>query len=63
MLYKCHRLENWVRKEMKRFRAFIVFQVLVWMPVDVQMNHGSSNAHVQWFSHWKIRADNHDIMK
>ena len=22
----------------------------MWMPVDVQMNHGSSNVHAQWFS-------------
>ena len=29
---------------------------------SVQTNIGSSNAHVQWFSHWKIRADNHDII-
>ena len=32
------------------------------MPADVQMNHGSSDAHVQWFSHCKIRADFHDVM-
>ena len=32
------------------------------MPVDVQMNHGSSSAHVQWFSCLKIRADDHDII-
>ena len=59
----CHRHENWVRKGTKRFRAFVVFGVLALMLADVQMNHGSSNAHVQWFSHWKIRADDHDIMK
>ena len=47
----------------QRFRAFIVFGVLVWMQADVQMNHGSSNVHAQWFSHWKIRVDNHDIIK
>ena len=58
-----HRLKNWVRKETKRFRAFIIFGVPVWMLADVQMNHGGSNVHVQWFSHWKIRADDHDIMK
>ena len=28
---------------------------------DVQMNHGSSNAHVQWFSPQKNGADNHDV--
>ena len=24
------------------------------MLADVQMNHGSSNAHAEWFSHWKM---------
>ena len=33
----------------------------MWMPMDVQMNHGSSNAHVQWFSCQKNGADDHDI--
>ena len=47
---------------MKRFGAFVVFRVLAWMPADVQMNPGGSNVHVQWFSHWKIRADDHDII-
>ena len=46
---------------MKRFRAFVVFGVLAWMPADMQMNHGSSDAHVQQFSCKKIRADDHDI--
>ena len=32
------------------------------MLADVQMNHGSSTAHVQWFSHLKIRADDCDII-
>ena len=36
---------------MKRFGVFIVFRSLVWMLADMQMNHGSSNVHVQWFSH------------
>ena len=61
-LYICHRHGNWVRKEMKRFGAFIVFGVLMWMLADVQMNVSSSGTHVQWFSHWKIRADNHDVV-
>ena len=47
---------------MTRFRALIVFGVLVRMPADAQMNPGSSNAHAQWFSHWKIRADDHDAI-
>ena len=32
------------------------------MLADVLMNHGSSNAHAQWFCHWKIGADDHDII-
>ena len=32
------------------------------MPADVQMNHGSSTAYVQWFSCRKFRADDHDII-
>ena len=47
---------------MKGFRAFIVFGVLAQMLVDVQTNVGSSGVHAQWFSHWKIRADDHDII-
>ena len=52
-----------IMKETKRFRALIVFGVLAWMLTGVQMNTGDSNVHVQWFSHWKIRADDHDIIK
>ena len=33
------------------------------MLADVETNYGGSNVHVQWFSHWKIRADDHDVMK
>ena len=47
---------------MKGFRAFVVFGVLVCMLADVQMNIGSPGTHVQWFSHWKIRADDQDIV-
>ena len=32
------------------------------MPADVQMNYGSSSAHVQWFSHWNIGEDDHDVI-
>ena len=46
----------------QRFRAFIVFRVPARMLADVQMNVSSSGMHVQWFSCWKIRADNHDII-
>ena len=48
-------------KETKRFRAFIPFGVPAWTPADAQMNHGSSNVHVQWFSHWKFQPDDHDV--
>ena len=51
-----------IKKETKRFRTLIVFWVPAWMPMGEQMNIGSSNVHVQWFSHWKIRADDHDII-
>ena len=58
-----HRKE--IRKEMKRFRAFIVFGVLAWMPADTQTNHGSSNA--QWFSAGKfeqtIMTSQYDVMR
>ena len=60
--YICHRHEKGITKEMKRFRTLVVFGVPAWMPTDVQTNTGSSNAHVQWFSHQKIRADDHDII-
>ena len=33
------------------------------MPADVQMNGNISDVHVQWFSHWKFRADDCDVMK
>ena len=47
---------------MKGFGAFVVFGVLMRMLADAQMNVSSSGMHVQWFSHWKTRADNHDIL-
>ena len=49
-------------KETKWFRALIVFGVLAWMPVGAQTNTGGFNVHAQWFSYWKIRADDHDII-
>ena len=58
---ECHSHGIWVRKEMKRFGAFVVSGVLARMPADVQMNISGSGIHVRWFSHWKIRADDHDI--
>ena len=56
-------MEIGLRKRQRGLDAFIVFGVPVWMPADVQTNDDVSNAHVQWFSHWKIKADNHDILK
>ena len=58
----CHRHEIEVRNGMKRFGAFIVFGVLVRMQANVQMNISGSGMHAQWFSCWKIRADNHDVV-
>ena len=48
-----------LRKRQRGSGAFIVFG----MPADVQTNVCSSDVHMQWFSHWKIRADDCDIMK
>ena len=62
MLCVCDRYEPWVRKETKRFRALVVFGVPARMLANAQMNIGSSGAHAQWFSHWKIRAGDHDII-
>ena len=48
--------------EMTRFQNFRVKQLnsyLAWM----QTNHGSSSAHVQWFSHQNGGADIRDIIK
>ena len=56
-------MEIGLRKRWRGSDAFIVFGVPAWMPVDVQTNGNISNVHAQWFSHWKIRADNCDIMK
>ena len=58
----CHRHGKGITKEMKRLGVLIVFGVLACTLADVQMNTGSSDVHVQWFSHLKIRADNHDII-
>ena len=34
----------------------------MWMLGDAQTNYGSSSAHVQWFSHQNIRADDCDVI-
>ena len=56
-------MEIGLRKRWRGLDADILNGVLVWMLADVQMNSRISDMHVQWFSHWKIRADNHDIMR
>ena len=35
---------------MTRFQTFIINGYLAWMLAGAQTNHGSSSAHVQWFS-------------
>ena len=52
-----------LRKRQRGLDAFVAFVVPAQMPADVQTNGSSSDVHAQWFSHWKIRADDHDIMK
>ena len=56
-------MEIGLRKRLIGSDAFIVFGILAWMLADVQMNSNVSDAYAQWFSHWKIKADDHDIMK
>ena len=55
-------MEIGLRKRWRVSDAFIVFGVLVWMLADVQTNGNVSDTHAQWFSYWKIRADDCDIM-
>ena len=47
---------------MTRFLTFIINGYLAWTLVGVQTNHGSSSAHVQWFSHQNGGADDFDII-
>ena len=51
-----------LRKRQRGPDAIIVSGVLVWTPVDVQTNGNVSDAHAQWFSHWKIKADDCDVI-
>ena len=44
-------MEIGLRKRWRGLDAFIVFGVLAWTQVDLQMNGNVSDAHVQWFSH------------
>ena len=50
-------MEIGLRKRQRGLDAFIVFRVPAWTPADAQMNDNVSDVHVQWFSHWKIKAD------
>ena len=52
-----------LRKRQRGSDAFILIGVLVWMLAVVQTNSSISNVHAQWFSCWKIRADDCDVMK
>ena len=56
-------MEFGLGKRQKGLGAFIVSAVLARTLADAQTNIGGSGMHVQWFSHWKIRVDNHDITK
>ena len=56
-------MEIGLRKRQRGLDAFIVFRVLVWRPADVQTIDNVSDAHPQWLTHWKIKADDCDIMK
>ena len=55
--------KNGFGKETMRFQNFIINGYLAWMLVGVQINCGSSSAHVQWLSCLIGGADNHDIIK
>ena len=48
---------------MMTFQTFVINGYLAWMPAGVQMNHGSSSAHVQWFLHQNGGADYCDVIK
>ena len=52
-----------LRKIQRGLEAIMVFRVLAWMPADVQTNGNVSDVHALWFSHWKIRADDCNVMK
>ena len=58
-------MKTGLEKETTTFRSFHVKWLngyLAWMLVSVQMNHGSSSAHVQWFSHQNGGAYIRDII-
>ena len=48
---------------MMRFQTSVINSYLVWTLAGAQMNHGSSSAHAQWFSHQNGGVDICDIIK
>ena len=52
-----------LRKRWRGSDAFIVFGVPALMSADAQTNDNVSDVHAQWFSHWKIKADDCDVIK
>ena len=56
-------MEIGLRKRQSGLNASILIGVLVWTLADVQTTGSISDVHAQWFSYWKIRADNCDVMK
>ena len=56
-------MEIGLRKRQRGLDAFILIKVPAWMLADAQTNDDISDVHARWFSHWKIRADNCDVMK
>ena len=50
------------QQKTKLNRTFVTNGYLAWMLAGVQMNHGGSSMHVQWFSCQNGGADDHDII-
>ena len=59
---ECHRHKNGFGKETMRFQTSVINGYLAWKPADVQMNHGGSSVHVQWFSCHNGETDVCDII-
>ena len=62
-IYICHRHGNWVKKKTERFRCIYSIQGSGVDAGRCADKHSVSSVHVQWFSCWKIKADDHDVMK
>ena len=56
-------MEFRLRKRLRGSDAFIVTRDSSMDASRFAANYSASGAHAQWFSCWKIKADNHDIMK